>query len=149
MSGIDTVGSAGGALPDADLRRRLRLVSAITVASGATQLVAPAFLLRRISTAESPMARQLFGTIGMFMVVVGGNLWQSLVEDGEPDANVVLWSGVQKVAAAAAVGLGVRRGLFKRRALLVASFDFASGIMCFAYRRQLVRQAPSVESVAR
>ncbi len=44
---------------------------------------------------------------------------------------------VQKLGASAAMGIGVRRGLYARRALAVAGFDFASGLGCLAYARQL------------
>jgi hypothetical protein len=78
------------------------------------------------------MDRQLFGTIGMFMVVSGGTLHRALAAP-HPERGVLAWSAVQKLGASAAMGIGVRRGLYERRALAVAGFDFASGLCCLAY----------------
>jgi hypothetical protein len=46
---------------------------------------------------------------------------------------MLIWSAVQKLGASAAMGIGVSRGLYARRALAVAGFDFASGLGCLAY----------------
>jgi hypothetical protein len=35
------------------------------------------------------------------------------------------------------VAVGVRRGVIGKRALGVAGFDLASGVLCLAYRRRL------------
>jgi hypothetical protein len=119
-------------------RRALQAIGAITVVSGAVQAGAPGALLGALDVEDSKATRHLFGTIGMFMVIVGGLLCSGLRRvPGERD--VVLWTSLQKLGAAGAVGLGVRRSVFAPRALLVASFDFASGLLALDYWRRLGR----------
>jgi hypothetical protein len=127
-------------LPSAGLRRVLQVVSAATVVSGLVQLVAPRFVLGKVGASQSSTDKQLFATIGMFMTVIGALLYQEL-SDGNADQVVLLWAALQKFGAAGAVGIGVRRRVFARRALQVACFDFASGVLCLAYRNQVDRRA--------
>ena len=124
--------SAGpaGALPCV-----LRAIAGITVATGALTAVRPGLVLGELSPGPTPMD-QLFGTIGMFMVVSGGTLHRALAAP-HPERGVLIWSAVQKLGASAAMGIGVRRGLYARRALAVAGFDFASGLCCLAYAAAL------------
>ena len=122
--------------PAGVLPRVLRAIAGLTVASGAVQVAWPGLVLGELSTRPSTMDRQLFGTIGMFMVVSGGTLHRSLAAP-EPDRGLVIWSAAQKLGASAAVGIGVRHGLFARRALAVAGFDLASGLGCLGYAAAL------------
>ncbi|WP_187366061.1 hypothetical protein [Trebonia kvetii] len=46
-------------------------------------------------------------------------------------------AAVSEHGASAAMSIGVGRGLYARRALAVAGFDFLSGLGCLAYARQL------------
>jgi hypothetical protein len=116
----------------------LRFVSAATVASGAMQVIAPDRVLAQIDVESTPASRQLFASIGMFMVVTGGMLFNAMGR-GDDNATVLLWSGLQKFGAAGMVAIGVRRGVIGKRALGVAGFDLASGVLCLAYRRRLAR----------
>lgn len=110
---------------DRGLRLVLILISISTVLSGAAQVVAPGFVLHLLSAAQTTVSTQLFATIGMFMVVVGGALVHALLaRSWEPI--LVLWAGVQKLLASAAVVIGVARGVFAPIALGVASFDLVS-----------------------
>lgn len=118
--------------------KALVVIGALTVASGATQVVLPGALLDGLSVENSPATRQLFGTVGMFMVIVGGMLLGALKHPAR-SRQVVLWTGAQKLGAAGAVALGVRRSVFSPRALIVASFDFASGLLALDYWRRLHR----------
>jgi hypothetical protein len=118
------------------LKHVLRAIAGITVATGAVQAVWPGLLLGELGSPPSPMNRQLFGTIGMFMVVTGGTLDRALAA-AQPDPGLVSWAAVQKLGASAAMGIGVGRGLYARRALAVAGFDLLSGLGCLAYARQL------------
>ena len=123
---------------DSLLRLALLLIGAITVASGLAQLLAPGFVLSVIGGDTAPAAAQGFATVGMFMVVTGAMLVQDLWRrSGEP--TVPLWIGVQKVAAAALVGLGVMRGLFAPLALGVAAFDLLSGVLAFVFVARIKR----------
>jgi hypothetical protein len=127
-----------GAVTDERERVALRAISVATIASGATQAFAPGPLLGALQVEESPATRQLFGTIGMFMVIVGGILLDATGQ--RPQPSVIGWSATQKLGAAGAVALGVRRGVFAPLALVVAAFDFASGLLALDYHRRLRRR---------
>lgn len=117
------------------MRRGLQWVAGITAASGVLQMARPQLILGELSPDHSPMTRQLFGTVGMFMAAGGGILHRTLAAEN-PDRGLLGWAALQKIGAAAAVALGVRHRLFPRRALIVAAFDFCSGIACFAFARR-------------
>lgn len=119
-------------------RQALRAIGVITVASGAIQAAAPGTLLGALEAESTGATRQLFGTIGMFMVVVGGLLAVTMRRPGA-GRDVVFWTSLQKLGAAGAVALGVRRAVFAPRALLVAGFDFLSGLIALDYWRRLGR----------
>jgi hypothetical protein len=123
-------------LSDDQEREALEAIGAITILTGATQALVPGPLLRILKVDDSPATRQLFGTVGMFMVVVGGLMVGGLRRPGSA-REVAFWAGGQKLGAAAAVGLGVGRSVFAKRALLVAGFDFASGLLALDYWRRL------------
>jgi hypothetical protein len=111
-------------------------ISAATVLSGALQLVAPGFVLGFVASgAAVPMAAHFFAIIGMFMLLFGMLLLHALLTPGSPRV-VLLWCALQKLGASAAVGIGVGRGIFSTLALLVAGFDFVSGLIFFWYRSQ-------------
>lgn len=116
------------------VRRVLRVIAAATVASGAVQLLAPALVLRVVGGSTDAANAHSFGIIGMFMVLFGGLLWQALDPGaGAAGAVPLFWAALQKVGAAAAVSLGVARGLFAPVALAVAAFDLASGLLALWY----------------
>lgn len=123
-------------MPDTVLRRALLAISAATVASGALQALMPGVVLRVLSARRDPSHRHLFATIGMFMVVVGGGLLHALLRPVR-DPVIVLWAALQKVGAAVAVALGVRRGAFSRLALGVALFDLVSGALVAEWWRRI------------
>jgi hypothetical protein len=124
--------------PSAAFTRALRGVAGITLASGAVQVVRPGWVLGRIAADQTPLARHLFGTIGMFMIVSGRTLHRSLAAP-DPDRGLLTWAALQKLGASTALGIGVHRGLFSRKALPVAAFDLASGLACLVYAQQMVR----------
>lgn len=115
-----------------------RAIGLLTIVSGAVQVVAPAFVLSLVGGDASPPSRHFFGIVGMFMVLFGGALVHGLAGPA-PDRVVLLWTGLQKLGASAAVGLGVARGLFAPLALAVAGFDFASGVVIFLLRARAAR----------
>jgi hypothetical protein len=120
------------------LRPALVAISAATVASGGLQIVAPGFVLKQLDASRADTDRHLFATVGMFMVVVGGLLLHDLIRHDD-DPTVLLWAGLQKVGAAGAVAIGVKRHVFARQALAVAGFDALSGLGCLAYRTRVRR----------
>jgi len=113
----------------------LRAIAVITVLSGAAQLFAPRLVLRVVGGEATPASSHFFAIIGMFMMIFGGLLWQS-VQASSVLRVPLFWAALQKLGAAGAVGLGVSRGLFDPVALLVASFDLASGLLALWYWRQ-------------
>lgn len=116
------------------LRRLLLLIAVITVISGLVQAAVPGRMLAMLAAESTPASRHFFGIVGMFMVLFGGMLWQALVTD-PPQPVPVLWAGLQKFGASAAVGLGVLHGIFSPLALGVAGFDLGSGILIVIYWR--------------
>lgn len=120
------------------LRLILVAIAVITVVSGLTQIVAPGFVLDLLSVYNTEATRQLFATVGMFMVLFGGMLIQALLDRAEHPI-VVFWAALQKLGASAAVGIGVARGVFSGVALLVAGFDLLSGALGLAFWRRIRR----------
>jgi len=99
------------------------LIAIATVLSGAVQVVCPAFVL---------------GIVGMFMVLFGGLALHGVFAHSSP---ALLWSGLQKVGAVAAVILGIRHGVFSLIALAVAGFDLVSAALILLYWKRVARGA--------
>ena len=116
-------------------RRAVAAIAAITVLTGAAQLVAGGTLLPLIAHSTSEGAAHLFATLGMFMVLFGGATLHAQ-RQREAIPVVLLWGCLQKLLAAALVAWGVGRGVFAPVALLVAGFDFASGLLYLDLRRR-------------
>ncbi|GGL75651.1 hypothetical protein [Glutamicibacter protophormiae] len=106
-------------------------IGAVTVVSGASQAAAPGLVLKLVGAENSPATCQLFGTVGMFMTVTGGMLTHSML-CRKSMRLALFWSVVQKAGAVGAVAIGVRRGVFARRALAVAAFDLLSAAVLAA-----------------
>ncbi|MFF1384775.1 hypothetical protein ACFVWT_14540 [Arthrobacter sp. NPDC058288] len=129
--------SGVGAWVAADpLRALLAGIAVVTVLSGAVQIPFGGAVLELLGAEPTTAARQLFATVGMFMVVVGGLLLHTLLRP-QPASEVLLWSGVQKAGACAAVAVGVLNGVFAPVALAVALFDLATAALCLIYLRRL------------
>src|SRR4051794_27875530 len=120
------------------MRSGVKAIAGLTLVTGAAQAVLPGKMLEPLAAENDEATRHLFRTVGMFMVVVGGGLGSTL-RNGSGDPDVLLWTGVQKLGASAAVGLGVKRRVFSPLALGVAGFDLLSGLLVFGYRRRLRR----------
>lgn len=134
--------AVGGWLRRHPLRAVLVALALITALTGVAEILAPAALLSLLGAVSTPLGMQLFATVGLFMVVVGGLLTQSLLQHA-PNRDVVLWSGVQKAGAAVAVSLGVLHGVFAPIALLVAAFDLATAVLLFVYGQRVHRRLVS------
>ena len=100
-----------------------RAIGATTLMSGLGLVVAPRTALRLMGADTPDPAPLLYRVVGMFMTVSGG-----LLLDGAEQRVVLRWSLAQKSGAVAGVGLGVLRRDYRKRALLVASFDAASAV---------------------
>lgn len=114
------------------LRKVLLAIAAVTILSGLVQMVRPSLVLGLIGAEATPAGAHSFGIVGMFMILFGGLLWEGLGPRG-PLPAALRWAGLQKLGAAAAVTLGVARGLFGALALGVAVFDLLSGVLIFVY----------------
>jgi hypothetical protein len=117
-------------------RRALEAVAWLTVASGALQAVVPRLTLDRLSPRPDPLGTHMFATVGMFMTVSGGVLAASLHLPAASRKGPLAWCAAQKIGAAVAVAIGVRRRILSPLALAVASFDLASGLITLDYRRR-------------
>jgi hypothetical protein len=119
-------------------RLALIAISVISIVSGVVQLLAPNTVLLAVGGSPEAAASHFFAIIGMFMVLFGGLLWQSL--RAEPVVIVpIVWAALQKLGAAAAVGLAVQRGLMAPIALVVAAFDLLSGSLALWYWNRVRR----------
>lgn len=127
-------------LPTEVLDRGVIAIAGSTVLSGLLQIAKPGSVLRFIGAKDSPTNRHLFGTVGMFMVVIGGALLHAHLFDTGARRLILGWACLQKIGAAIAVAIGVARGVFAPIALLVAGFDFMSSLL-IAWRR--TRERPS------
>ena len=116
-------------------RRATAVIAGITVLTGASQMALPAALLPLLHVDPTPAACQLFATVGMFMVLFGCAV---LHAQKRPEALpvVLLWAALQKFGASILVAWGVGHGVFAALALLVATFDFASGLLFIDLRRR-------------
>jgi hypothetical protein len=110
----------------------LAVIAVITVLTGGGQVLMPGEILRLLKTDETPVALQLFGTIGMFMVLFGALMLNALFgPTHQPVA--VFWASLQKLGASVAVGIGVLHGTFSTLGWGVAGMDLVSGILGLWY----------------
>lgn len=110
----------------------LKVIAALTVVSGLLQMVRPQWILAIVGGETGPASNHFFAIVGMFMVLFGGLLWQSITA-ATPQPIAVFWCGLQKFGATVAVGLAVSRDLLSWLALGVAGFDLLSAILIFIY----------------
>lgn len=115
-------------LMDDPLRLVLVVIAVMTALSGIGQLLLPGTVLDILGAESTPTSRHFFAIVGMFMAVVGGLSLHALLETIVPPY-VVLWAGLQKFGAFAAVAVGVGRDLFGGLALLVAVFDLVTALL--------------------
>lgn len=115
-------------------------IAAITVLSGLTQMIAPGFVLKIMSSEITATSQHFFAIVGMFMVLFGGLMLHALLScSHHPMA--ILWGGFQKLGAFCAVGLGVINGIFSALALLIAFFDLFSGVLALFYWSKIKNHA--------
>lgn len=121
------------------LRAVLVVIAVITALTGLAEILLPATMLSLLGAQPTALATQLFATVGLFMIIVGGLLTQSLLRH-TPNQDVVFWSGLQKTGAVVAVSVGVLNSVFGPIALLVAAFDLATAVLLFVYGKSLPRE---------
>jgi hypothetical protein len=117
--------------------RAVSAIAGITIATGAAQIVAPGVFLGVLGVASEPAAAQLFATVGMFMVILGGAVLHAQRQTQALPV-VLFWGGLQKLGAALFMGWAASRHVFGPLAVGVAVFDFLSGLLYFDFRRRLM-----------
>ena len=105
-------------------------VAGTTILSGAVQMILPALVLNVVGGVTGVANEHFFGIVGMFMVLFGGLALHGALA-GSPPA--LLWAGLQKAGAVAAVVLVIRHSVFSLVALPVAGFDLLSALLILAY----------------
>ena len=126
----------GAPLGRADVTHRGRVgtivavIAVLTIVSGAVQMAWPGFILGLVGAESDATSRHFFGIVGMFMVLFGGLALHGVRVSSLP---ALIWSGLQKAGAVAAVLLGIRHGIFSLAALPIAGFDFLSALFLAAY----------------
>ena len=119
-------------------------IGLITVISGLLQCLAPELLLRVLSPDVTSASKHFLMISGVFTGVFGAVLMHALVSPG-PQHVAVLWTGIQKILTAAAVGLAIQDMIFSPLALAAAGFDLVAGVMIVAYwywLKQLQQESP-------
>jgi hypothetical protein len=122
------------------IRLIILLISVATLFSGAIQAIAPEFVLNFIGAQIDLTTKQLFATIGMFMFLFGAMMIHALYNE-ENNRVVVIWSGLQKLGASAAVFIGISQDVFVPLAAGVAVFDLFSALLFFYYLKTLKSDA--------
>jgi hypothetical protein len=106
------------------------LIGVVTMVTGAVQMAFPAFVLKIVGGETGPASTHFFAIVGMFMAFFGGLALHGVVAGSAP---ALLWSGLQKLGAAAAVALGIHHGVFSPVAMPVAIFDLVSALLILLY----------------
>jgi len=118
------------------IRIIILLISVTTALSGAIQVIKPSFVLQFVGAPIDATTSQLFATIGLFMFLFGAMMIHALYND-ENNRVAVIWSGLQKFGASAAVFTGILNGTFVPLAAGVALFDLVSALLFFYYLKTL------------
>lgn len=119
----------------------LMVIAGLTIFSGFFQMLATGYELRLLAAEATPTSIHFFATVGMFMVCFGCVFFNGLITPRHQPI-VIFWGAVQKFGASTAVGIGVCHHIFSPLALLVASFDFVSGILAIAYWLRITKPTP-------
>jgi hypothetical protein len=112
------------------------LIGWITVITGGLQIIIPSNILPIIGVTADPVNTHLLATVGMFMVLFGAATIRAINHPEEAPI-ILFWSGCQKMGAVLLMAWGVYKGVFSPLALLVASFDLASGLLYFHIRSKV------------
>lgn len=102
------------------------------MSNGLTQLLAPGFVLSLVATEASPVSKHLIASSGMLVALFGGMFLYALLDE-QPQPIPVLWTGLQKIGTAIAVGLGVQHATYAAPIAAFALFDLVAGVMIIGY----------------
>jgi hypothetical protein len=112
--------------PDQE-RQAILAAGVITAVSGLVMMAQPKRCLGMAGAATPEPAPFVFGVVGMFMAISG--MIEAQGATGTVDRRILQFGVAQKMGATAAVVLGVKTKRYKKRALLIAAFDAASGAL--------------------
>lgn len=115
-------------------------VGVITIVSGVVQCAVPRLLLQALAPDVTAASVNFIRITGVMTAAFGALLVHALVTD-DPQHVAVLWTGIQKVATAAVVGLAIQERIFSTLALAAAAFDLVSGVMIVAFWYWIRQQA--------
>jgi uncharacterized protein YjeT (DUF2065 family) len=107
-------------------------IGVLTVVNGLAQLLAPGFVLSLVATEASSLSKHLIASLGMVVALFGGMFLYAILDD-QPQPIPVLWTGLQKLATAIAVGLGVQHTTYVAPVVAFALFDLFAGAMIIGY----------------
>jgi hypothetical protein len=130
------------------LHQLLFLIAVLTAISGAVEMIVPGWVLEILGAEVTATTQQLFATVGMFMVVIGGLVAQALRRP-LPDPDVLLWGGLQKLGAFVAVLVAVLRDVFAPIAMAVGAFDLLTGVLMAVLWVDVRRRVAASGSVPR
>ncbi len=129
-------------LPRDRFWRTLCGIGIVTVCIGFAELTFPNETLDLVAINVSETSKYLLAVVGL-MTGSFGLMFLYAIVSVTPQHVAILWSGVQKCALAALVGLGIQRGILSHVAIVLASFDLVSGAMIVGYWywvRQMTRE---------
>src|SRR5258708_33542894 len=98
------------------LRRLVLAVATITAISGLFQMLLPDIVLHFVGASSAPAARHFFSLVGMFMLLVGAELWVGV---RVCSSGVVLCLAAQKEGAEAGGVFGFGSGIGELSAITV------------------------------
>jgi uncharacterized protein YjeT (DUF2065 family) len=107
-------------------------IGVLTVLNGLAQLLAPSYVLSLVATEASPLSKHLVASLGMAVTLFGGMFLYALLDE-QPQPIPILWTGLQKLATAIAVGIGVQHATYIAPVVAFALFDLFAGAMIIGY----------------
>jgi hypothetical protein len=119
-------------------------IGVLSVVVGLAQLLAPAYVLALVATETSPLSRHLVASLGMLVALFGGMFLYAIMDE-RPQHVAVLWTGIQKLGTATAVGLGVQHAAYIAPMVCFALFDLVAGVMIIGYWYHVRQQQVQAE----
>jgi hypothetical protein len=110
----------------------LYAIGVITVANGILQCAIPELLLSVPSLEVNVASRHFLMMTGVFTAMFGAVLVHALIAQS-PQHVALLWTGIQKLTTAAAVGLAIQNRILSPLSLASAGFDLVAGVMIIAF----------------
>jgi uncharacterized protein YjeT (DUF2065 family) len=115
-------------------------IGMITVVSGLLQCVMPRLLLQTVAPDVTAASEHFLTITGVLTASFGALLVHALIT-AQPQHVAVLWTGIQKVLTASAVGFAISDKIFSPLALAAAGFDMVGGVMIVAFWFWIKQQA--------